>query len=112
MFLVAAAMVSAWMITVANLPAEVVSLLQPLLDQPKLLMVAIMVLTMVVGTAMDMTPTILIPHAGADAHREGRGDRSSLLRRAVHDQQRHRPDHPARGHGAEHGGRCRQSQHG
>jgi tripartite ATP-independent transporter DctM subunit len=60
MFLVAAAMVSAWMITVANLPAEVVKLLQPLLDQPKMLMLAIMVLTMVVGTAMDMTPTILI----------------------------------------------------
>jgi tripartite ATP-independent transporter DctM subunit len=60
MFLVAAAMVSAWMITVANLPAEVVSLLQPLLDNPTLLMMAIMVLTMVVGTAMDMTPTILI----------------------------------------------------
>jgi tripartite ATP-independent transporter DctM subunit len=60
MFLVAAAMVSAWMITVANLPDEVVKLLQPLLDQPTLLMVAIMVLTMVVGTAMDMTPTILI----------------------------------------------------
>ncbi|GAB3651561.1 TRAP transporter large permease subunit [Ramlibacter alkalitolerans] len=60
MFLVAAAMVSAWMITVANLPAEVISLLQPLLDRPTLLMIAIMVLTMVVGTAMDMTPTILI----------------------------------------------------
>lgn len=60
MFLVAAAMVSAWMITVANLPADVVTLLKPLLDSPTLLMVAIMVLTMVVGTAMDMTPTILI----------------------------------------------------
>jgi len=60
MFLVAAAMVSAWMITVANLPAEVVTLLKPLLDNPTLLMIAIMVLTMVVGTAMDMTPTILI----------------------------------------------------
>ena len=60
MFLVAAAMVSAWMITVANLPAELVRLLQPLLDRPTLLMVAIMVLTMLVGTAMDMTPTILI----------------------------------------------------
>jgi tripartite ATP-independent transporter DctM subunit len=60
MFLVAAAMVSAWMITVANLPAEVISLLKPLLDSPTLLMIAIMVLTMVVGTAMDMTPTILI----------------------------------------------------
>ena len=60
MFLVAAAMVSAWLITVANLPAEVVALLQPLLDSPRLLMAAIMVLTMVVGTALDMTPTILL----------------------------------------------------
>jgi len=60
MFLVAAAMVSAWLITVAQLPAEVISLLQPLLDSPRLLMFAIMLLVMVVGTAMDMTPTILI----------------------------------------------------
>jgi tripartite ATP-independent transporter DctM subunit len=60
MFLVAAAMVSAWLITVAQLPDQIVSLLQPLLDSPKLLMFAIMLLVMVVGTAMDMTPTILI----------------------------------------------------
>jgi tripartite ATP-independent transporter DctM subunit len=60
MFLVAAAMVSAWLITVANLPAQVVELLQPLLDSPRLLMFAIMVLVIVVGTALDMTPTILL----------------------------------------------------
>jgi tripartite ATP-independent transporter DctM subunit len=60
MFLVAAAMVSAWMITVANLPNELVSLLQPLLDRPILLMFVMMLITMLVGTAMDMTPTILI----------------------------------------------------
>ena len=60
MLLVAASMVSAWIITMANLPGELVSMLQPLLDSPKLLMLAIMVLTMVVGTAMDMIPTILI----------------------------------------------------
>ena len=60
MFLVAAAMVSAWMITVANLPAELIGLLKPLLDQPTLLLVVIMIVTMLVGTAMDMTPTILI----------------------------------------------------
>jgi TRAP-type transport system large permease protein len=60
MFLVAAAMVSAWMITVANLPAELVALLKPMLDRPTLLMFTIMVITMLVGTAMDMTPTILI----------------------------------------------------
>jgi TRAP-type transport system large permease protein len=60
MFLVAAAMVSAWMITVANLPDQVIALLQPLLDRPTVLMFAIMILCMIVGTAMDMTPTILI----------------------------------------------------
>ena len=60
MFLVAAAMVSAWLITVANLPGQVVTLLQPLLDSPTLLLMAIMLLVMIVGTAMDMTPTILI----------------------------------------------------
>ncbi|MBL0729830.1 TRAP transporter large permease subunit [Piscinibacter sp. HJYY11] len=60
MFLVAAAMVSAWMITVANLPAELTSLLKPLLDNPTLLLMMLMIITMLVGTAMDMTPTILI----------------------------------------------------
>ncbi|WP_411886138.1 TRAP transporter large permease subunit [Polaromonas sp. YR568] len=60
MFLVAAAMVSAWLITVAQLPGQVVALLQPLLDSPTLLLLAMMVLVMIVGTAMDMTPTILI----------------------------------------------------
>jgi len=60
MFLVAAAAVSAWLITVANIPGQVVALLQPMLDSPTLLMIAIMVLVMIVGTAMDMTPTILI----------------------------------------------------
>ncbi len=60
MFLVAAAMVSAWMITVANLPGELIELLQPLLDNPTLLLLVIMLITMLVGTAMDMTPTILI----------------------------------------------------
>ncbi|MEY4440168.1 MAG: Sialic acid transporter permease protein SiaT [Pseudomonadota bacterium] len=60
MFLVAAAMVSAWLITVANLPAELIALLQPLLDSPRLLMLTIMIITMLVGTALDMTPTILL----------------------------------------------------
>ena len=60
MFLVAAAMVSAWMITVAQLPDQLVALFEPLLEHPRLLMAAIMVLVIVVGTAMDMTPTILI----------------------------------------------------
>jgi tripartite ATP-independent transporter DctM subunit len=53
-------MVSAWLITVAQLPQELIALLQPLIDKPMLLMFVIMIVTMVVGTAMDMTPTILI----------------------------------------------------
>jgi tripartite ATP-independent transporter DctM subunit len=60
MFLIAAAMVSAWLITVADLPSKVVSLLQPFMGNQILLMISIMVLVMIVGTAMDMTPTILI----------------------------------------------------
>jgi len=60
MFLVAAAMVSAWLITVAQLPDQIISLLQPFLDNPKLLMAMMMLLVILVGTAMDMTPTILI----------------------------------------------------
>jgi tripartite ATP-independent transporter DctM subunit len=60
MFLIAAAMVSAWLITVADLPSKVIGLLEPFMDNKILLMAAIMVLVMVVGTAMDMTPTILI----------------------------------------------------
>ena len=60
MFLVAAAMVSAWLITVADMPSKMVALLQPFLDNPTLLLIAMMVLLMAVGTAMDMTPTILI----------------------------------------------------
>jgi TRAP-type transport system large permease protein len=60
MFLVAAAMVSAWLITVADIPSKMIALLEPLMDHQTLLLLAIMVLVMAVGTAMDMTPTILI----------------------------------------------------
>lgn len=60
MFLVASALVSAWLITSANIPSEIGSMIQPLVDRPKLLLAAIMVLVLVVGTALDLAPTILI----------------------------------------------------
>lgn len=60
MFLVAAALVAGWLITVADLPGKLVGLLEPLIAHPTLLLLALMVLVLVVGTAMDMTPTILI----------------------------------------------------
>ena len=60
MFLVAAALVSAWLITVANIPRQIVEILRPFIDNPKLLMVMLMLLVLVVGTALDFAPTVLI----------------------------------------------------
>lgn len=60
MFLVAAAGVAAWLITIADLPQTVIAILEPLIDQPILLMVVIMVIVVIVGTALDLVPTILI----------------------------------------------------
>lgn len=60
MFLVCAALASAWLITAANIPAEIAGYIEPLIDRPKLLMLAIMILILIVGTALDLTPTILI----------------------------------------------------
>jgi len=60
MFLVASALVSSWLITAANIPAEISGYIAPLIDSPKLLMFAIMILVLIVGTALDLTPTILI----------------------------------------------------
>jgi len=60
MFLTAAAMVSAWLITVADIPAQTVDLLKPFMSNQTMLLIAIMVLVMLVGTAMDMIPTVLI----------------------------------------------------
>ncbi|SDH22247.1 TRAP transporter large permease subunit [Propionivibrio dicarboxylicus] len=60
MFLVASAMVSAWLITVADIPAQVVVLLQPFMDNPITLMFVITLLVIVIGTALDLMPTVLI----------------------------------------------------
>ena len=60
MFLVAAALVSSWLITVAEISHQVVDLVQPFMGSPTLLMLAVMVVVVIVGTALDMTPTILI----------------------------------------------------
>jgi tripartite ATP-independent transporter DctM subunit len=60
MFLVAAALVSSWLITVAEIAQQVVDLLKPFMSNQTMLLIAIMVLVVIVGTALDMTPTILI----------------------------------------------------
>lgn len=60
MFLICAALVTSWLMAIANLPAQVVEALQPFLDNKILLLLMINLLVVIVGTAMDMTPTILI----------------------------------------------------
>lgn len=60
MFMVAAAMVSAWLITVANIPEQIISLLDPFMDQKILLMALMMLFVFIVGMALDFTPSILI----------------------------------------------------
>lgn len=60
MFLAAAAMVSAWLITIANIPADLVHLLSPFMENQTLLLLVIMALVLLIGTAMDLTPTLLI----------------------------------------------------
>jgi TRAP-type transport system large permease protein len=60
MFLVAAALISAWLITQANIPAEMGALLEGLQDNPTILLMLMMLLVILVGTALDFTPTVLI----------------------------------------------------
>ncbi|MGG5870798.1 TRAP transporter large permease subunit [Pseudomonas peli] len=60
MLLVAAAMVSSWLVTIADLPGQLAAILEPFMSSPTLLLLVIMLLIILVGTVMDMTPTILI----------------------------------------------------
>ena len=60
MFLAAAAMVSSWLMTVANIPSIVTGILAPFIAHPTLLMLIICVIVLLVGTSMDVTPTIMI----------------------------------------------------
>ena len=60
MFLCAGAQVASYMITLADLPSTLTGWLGPLVDSPRLLMAVMMIVLVVVGTALDLTPTILI----------------------------------------------------
>ena len=60
MFLCAGAQVASYMITLADLPTTLSGWLGPLIDSPRLLMAVMMVVLVLIGTALDLTPTILI----------------------------------------------------
>jgi len=60
MFLCAGAQVASYMITLADLPTVLTGWLGPLVESPRVLMAVMMVTLVVIGTALDLTPTILI----------------------------------------------------
>ncbi len=60
MFLCAGAQVASYMITLADLPSVLTGWLGPLVESPRLLMLVMMLVLVLVGTALDLTPTILI----------------------------------------------------
>ena len=60
MFLCGAATASAYMITLADLPSELADSLAPVMSDPRLFMVAVVVLLLLFGMVMDLTPAILI----------------------------------------------------
>lgn len=60
MFLVASALAAAWLITIADLPGQMVELLQPLMGNQTLLLLAMVAILFAVGCVMDLSPIILI----------------------------------------------------
>ncbi|HDO1316702.1 TRAP transporter large permease [Aeromonas veronii] len=60
MFVAAAAMVSAFAITVAQIPTEIAASLAGVTENPKVILALIMLFLLIVGCVMDLIPAILI----------------------------------------------------
>lgn len=60
MFIVATASAVGWLITIAQIPVLAVSMLQPLIEHPKILLLTLNIFLFVMGMVMDLTPNILI----------------------------------------------------
>ena len=60
MLLIAAAGVTAYAITIAGVPQQLAALLGPLAQHQTFLMLAIVIIVIAVGTALDFIPTILV----------------------------------------------------
>ena len=60
MFLCAGAQVTGYMVTLADMPSTLSSWLGPMVENPRVLMLVMMLVLVLVGTALDLTPTILI----------------------------------------------------
>lgn len=60
MFVAAAAMISAFAVTVAQIPMELVEFIKGITDSPTVLMFVIMIFLLLVGCVMDLIPAVLI----------------------------------------------------
>ncbi|MCR5084887.1 MAG: TRAP transporter large permease [Succinivibrionaceae bacterium] len=60
MFLVSTAYTIGWLITMAQVPDQIVGLLEPLVEKPFLLLIILNVVLVGLGMVMDITPIILI----------------------------------------------------
>ena len=101
MFLAAAANVAAYYMTVSRIPQILTGGLEGLVENRTLLMIVLMLIVIVVGLAMDVTPSILIltpimiPSGGSGRHQQG------LLRRVLRADERAGPDLSPCGTGSE-----------
>jgi tripartite ATP-independent transporter DctM subunit len=60
MFLIAGAVITARLIALGNVPAVLIHWMDPFMDNPIMLMFIINIILFIVGTALDLTPTVLI----------------------------------------------------
>lgn len=60
MLIVAASMVVAWLITIADIPSQVGALMEPFMGNKLLLMTVLMLLVFAVAIPLDLAPTVLI----------------------------------------------------
>lgn len=60
MLIVATASAVGWFITMAQIPAQMTALFEPLIDSPILLLLCINIFLFLIGMVMDLTPNILI----------------------------------------------------
>ena len=60
MFIVSTAYTIGWLITIAQVPAQIITLFQGMVDSPIMLMITLNLLLLALGMVMDLTPIILI----------------------------------------------------
>ena len=60
LFLFASSSATGYLITLADIPGQLLEILEPLIDRPTTLIVVIMLINLLVGMIMDLPPMILI----------------------------------------------------